>query len=175
MFCISSKTKRKIERRTAGIRSRSVLASIAFVRTNKFEQQTLFAGQGDPETPAKKNMGKTNVKGTRSRRNRVEVYLNDDELRELDNLAVMCRHDRSKCIRELIRFVQPLPAPSVEVKELIRQLQAVGNSLNQIAAKANALGFVDAVGYRDDAASLYRLCGEIREAFAKGGAPLGNH
>ena len=120
-------------------------------------------------------MEKTNVKGTRSRRNRVEVYLNDEELKELDNLAVMCRHDRSKCIRELIRLMQPLPAPSVDVTELIRQLQAVGNSLNQIAAKANTLGFVDAVSYRDDAASLYRLCGEIREVFAKGGVPLGNH
>ena len=131
--------------------------------------------RANPETPAQKRMEKTKSKSTRSRRNRIEVYLNDDELQQLDELADACCRDRSKLIRELIRLVKPLPGPSKEITELVRQLQAVGNSMNQIAAKANTLGFVDAVKYRDEAASVFHLCGEIRETFARGGVPIGNY
>ncbi len=118
---------------------------------------------------------KTAKKAKRTRQNRIEVYLNDEELHRLDEFAQFCRGDRSKCIRQLLALRMPAPAPSVEVTELTKQLRALGFSLNQLAAKAHSLGFIDSLTYRENADAVMRLCGEIREAFAAGGVSLGNY
>ena len=122
-----------------------------------------------------KEANKSGGRVVRKRQNRVEVYLNDEELKLLDELSGFCHHDRSKTIRHLIRLKVPVQAPPMEVTELTRQLRAVGNNLNQLAAKAHALDYVDEPVYRDNAITVFRLCGEIREAFAKGGVDLGCH
>ena len=88
-----------------------------------------------------KEANKAGCRAVRKRQNRVEVYLNDEELKLLDELSGFCHHDRSKTIRQLIRLKVPVQAPPMEVTELTRQLRAVGNNLNQLAAKAHALDY----------------------------------
>lgn len=113
--------------------------------------------------------------GTRARQNRVEFYLNDQELAQLDLFAKLYHGDRSKTLRDLLRMHEPIAPPSVDVKHLIRELQSLGNNMNQLAAKAHTLGFVDEVAYHDNAHAVFELCGRIRETFLAGGIALGNH
>jgi hypothetical protein len=47
----------------------------------------------------------------------------------------------------------------------MRQLSAIGNSMNQIARKANALGLLDAPYYKQQAEQLQRFQFEVREHF----------
>ena len=60
----------------------------------------------------------------------------------------MFKRDKSKYLRLLIDWIGPVAPPSVEVKEFTRELRRLGVSLNQIAAWANTLGFVDDLEYR---------------------------
>jgi len=45
----------------------------------------------------------------------------------------------------------------------------LGVSMNQIAAKANSLGYVDELEYRRCADEVMKLCGEIQKEYAKKG------
>jgi heterodisulfide reductase subunit B len=64
----------------------------------------------------------------------------------------------------------------VEVKEFTRELRRLGVSMNQIAARANSLGFVDDLEYRRNADEVMKVLGAIQQEYAKKGVKLiGNH
>ena len=69
----------------------------------------------------------------------------------------------------------PTP-PTVEVKEFTRELRRLGVSMNQIAARANTLGFVDDLEYRRYADEVMKVLGAVQQEYAKKGVKLiGNH
>ena len=109
------------------------------------------------------------VKGGRKRTHLVKVYLNDAEYEKLCRDAEMFKRDKSKYLRLLIDWIEPIAPPSVEVKEFTRELRRLGVSMNQIAAKANSLGYVDELEYRRCADEVMKLCGEIQKEYAKKG------
>ena len=59
---------------------------------------------------------------------------------------------------------QPRQQPDESFYELARQLSAVGNSLNQIAAKAHSLGYIDEVKYEEEVRRLHMLQADLEEA-----------
>ena len=91
-------------------------------------------------------------KGGRRRTHLVKVYLSDEEYEKLCRDAEMFKRDKSEYLRLLIDWIEPVAPPSVEVKAFTRELRRLGVSLNQIAARANTLGFVDDLEYRRYAA-----------------------
>ena len=112
------------------------------------------------------------VKGGRKRTHLVKVYLNDAEYEKLCKDAEMFKRDKSKYLRLLIDWIEPVAPPSVKVKEFTRELRRLGVSMNQIAAKANSLGYVDELEYRRCADEVMKLCGEIQKEYAKKGVKL---
>ena len=115
-------------------------------------------------------------KGGRKRTHLVKVYLSDDEYEKLCKDAAMFKRDKSKYIRLLIEWIEPVAPPSVEVKEFTRELRRLGASLNQIAARTNTLGFVDDLEYRRYANEVMKVLGAIQQEYAKKGVKLiGNH
>ena len=109
------------------------------------------------------------VKGGRKRKNLVKFYLNDEEYKKLCENAATFGRDKSKYLRLVIQWIAPIEPPSVEVKEFTRELRRLGVSMNQIAAKANSLGYVDELEYRRCADEVMKLCGEIQKEYAKKG------
>ena len=109
------------------------------------------------------------VKGGRKRKNLVKVFLSDEEYEKLCKDAATCNKDLSKYIRMTIHWIVPIEPPSVEVKEFTRELRRLGVSMNQIAAKAHSLGYVDELEYRRCADEVMKLCGEIQKEYAKKG------
>lgn len=54
----------------------------------------------------------------------------------------MSGHTTEQFIRNLIAGVEMRPRPPDEMADILRQLSAIGNNINQIARAANARGFV---------------------------------
>ena len=102
-------------------------------------------------------------KGGRKRTHLVKVYLNDAEYEKLCKDAETFKRDKSKYLRLLIDWIEPVAPPSVEVKEFTRELRRLGVSMNQIAARANSLGFVDDLEYR-------RYADEVMKVYPNAGA-----
>ena len=86
---------------------------------------------------------KTTTTDGRKRAHLVKFFLNDEEYEKLCKDAASVNKDLSKYLRFLIHWIIPITPPSVEVKEFTRELRRLGISMNQIAAKANSLGYVD--------------------------------
>ena len=115
-------------------------------------------------------------KGGRKRTHLVKVYLNDAEYEKLCRDAEMFKRDKSKYLRLLIDWIEPVAPPLVEVKEFTRELRRLGVSMNQIAAKANSYGYVDELEYKRNADEVMNVLGAIQQEYAKKGVKLiGNH
>ena len=115
---------------------------------------------------------KTTTVGGRKRKNLVKFYLSDEEYKKLCENAATFGRDKSKYLRLVIQWIAPIEPPSVEVKEFMRELRRLGVSMNQIAAKANSLGYVDELEYRRYADEVMKLCGEIQKEYAKKGVKV---
>ena len=111
-------------------------------------------------------------KGGRRRTHLVKVYLNDEEYEKLCRDAERFKRDKSKYLRFLIDWIEPVAPPSVEVKKFTRELRRLGVSMNQIAARANTLGFVDDLEYRRYADEVMKVLGAIQQEYAKKGVKL---
>ena len=115
---------------------------------------------------------KTTIVGGRKRKNLVKFYLNDEEYKKLCENAATFGRDKSKYLRLVIQWIAPIESPSVEVKEFTRELRRLGVSMNQIAAKANSLGYVDELEYRRYADEVMKVLGAIQQEYAKKGVKV---
>ena len=83
-------------------------------------------------------------KPNRKRKIAKRIWLNEKEERELKRKAKKAGVSQSGLVRSLIRGYEPKEKPGKEFFEALRQLSAIGNNVHQLAAKANALSFIDA-------------------------------
>ena len=112
------------------------------------------------------------AKGGRKRAHLVKVYLNDAEYEKLCKDAATFKRDKSKYLRLLIDWIEPVAPPLVEVKEFTRELRRLGVSMNQIAAKAHSLGFVDELEYKRAADEVMKVLGAIQQEYTKKGVKV---
>ena len=115
---------------------------------------------------------KTTTTGGRKRKHLVKFFLNDEEYQKLCKDAAAVNKDLSKYLRLVIHWIVPIEPPSVEVKEFTRELRRLGVSMNQIAAKANSLGYVDELEYRRCADEVMKVLGAIQQEYAKKGVKV---
>lgn len=97
---------------------------------------------------------------------RLEVRLSETDMNTLKSKANIAGISISAFIRKAINDTEIKQGPSLELAMLIKELNRIGNNINQIAVKANALGFIDTpkLTYElDKLDSIERL---IVEAFA---------
>jgi len=95
------------------------------------------------------------------RNNRVQIWMNDEELNRLNAKVKKCGLSRESYIRLLIENVTPKETPQIEFSEILKHLRQINNNLNQIAMRANASGFIDARAYRENYSRLQEQIGEI--------------
>ena len=79
----------------------------------------------------------------RIRIHRVSVRLSEKEYAHLKEQAGLAGLKIEPFLRNLISGVKMKPRPQEEWAELIRQVSAVGNNINQIAHRANIHGLTD--------------------------------
>ena len=95
----------------------------------------------------------------------LHISLTEKEALELKRKAKTCRITQSALIRILLNGYEPRQAPDERCYEAMRQLSAVGNSLNQLVRKANSLGFIDTAEYKRQAEKLWSLQNKIEKEF----------
>ena len=76
------------------------------------------------------------------------IYLSEEENEILNKFCAVMKTDRSKIIRAMILGTRLVEAPPVDYKHFIIELRRVGTNLNQLTAKANAIGFIDRMSAR---------------------------
>ena len=94
----------------------------------------------------------------------INFRVNAEEQELLKIKAAKCKLSVAKYLRFLIRGYVPKEQPSVEYKTLIRELHAIGNSMNQIAARANTTGFFLKDQYAENVQKLNAAVLDIQKA-----------
>ena len=72
-----------------------------------------------------------------------QFWLSPQDARELKRKAKLCGITETAVIRILPHGYEPKEKPDARFYEAMRQLSAIGNNINQLAVKANTLGFID--------------------------------
>lgn len=97
----------------------------------------------------------------RERNNRMTLRLNDKECESLAKSAEKVGIPREAYLRMLIMGTQPKEKPSADFYGMMIELNAIGNSLNQIAKVANSKGFINVKAYEENACKLNKFITEI--------------
>ena len=79
----------------------------------------------------------------RNRNHRVEIYFTKTELETLTKKVRRSGLSREGFCRRVLNGTEVKEAPPADVPVLIREVRRVGNTLNQIMKRANALGLMD--------------------------------
>ena len=100
----------------------------------------------------------------RKRNIQIITRLNRKEAEILKKKSHKCKLSQASYIRFLITGYVPREAPPLDYHNLIRELRAIGNNMNQIAAHVNAIGYVNGIAYQEEVNKLHRVILSMQEA-----------
>lgn len=100
----------------------------------------------------------------RKRSIRVQVWLNEEENTKLINSSTKSGLSRESYLRTLINGYVPKALPPPDYHLMTKELHAIGNNLNQLAAKANATGHIDRTVFQYEANRLRKAVLDIQTA-----------
>ena len=100
------------------------------------------------------------------RKRNVEFHfmLTEAEASLLQSKAKKCGLSQQAFLRSLLHNTPIKEQPSADFHAILKSLDKIGDNINQIAAKANTLGFVDKVQYRKEIDKLERVIAELMRA-----------
>ena len=93
----------------------------------------------------------------RARNNRMMLRLSDNECQTLKQSSEKVGVPREVYLRMLIMGTQPKEKPSADFYGMMKELNAIGNSLNQIAKRVNSTGNI----YQDDMNEVKELMNKV--------------
>ena len=87
------------------------------------------------------------------------------ELSEKAGTAGMCEADYLR----LLITQKPNDYPEIRIllKELINEVNAIGNNINQLSVKANALGFIDSQMLKNEAQRWHKFQTDVEREFLR--------
>lgn len=97
----------------------------------------------------------------RTRNIRFQLRLTKKEADLLQKQSLRCGITRQAYLISLLKNTPIKEQPSADFIAILKALEKIGDNINQIAAKANALGFIDKVQYRKDAEKLEKVVAEL--------------
>ena len=95
------------------------------------------------------------------------ILLNRAEAQDLQKKAKKACLSEGALIRLLLKGYSPREQPDERFYDVMRELSAIGNNINQLAAKANSLGFVDAVQLSKEAERWHKFQADIEREFLR--------
>lgn len=96
-----------------------------------------------------------------------QFWLSPEDNAELKRKAQLSGINETSVIRILIRGYEPKEKPDARFYEAMRQLSDIGNNINQLAAKAHTLGFIDAPMLKNEANRWHRFQAEIEATYLR--------
>ncbi len=100
----------------------------------------------------------------RKRSIQIIIRLNNEEHQHLIKQVKKSGLSQEAFIRSLINGYIPKTLPPPDYHSMIRELHAIGNNLNQIAARANAIGHIDKTIFQYEANRLRKAVLDIQAA-----------
>lgn len=95
------------------------------------------------------------------------ILLNRTEAQDLQKKAKKACLSEGALIRLLLKGYAPKEQPDERFYDVMRELSAIGNNINQLAVKANSLGFVDAVQLSKEAERWHKFQADVERQFLR--------
>ena len=95
------------------------------------------------------------------------IRLTKEEKDEWQRKAEMACLNESALVRLLMKGYEPKEKPDERFFEAMRELSSIGNNINQLAAKANSLGFIDALMLYREAERWHKFQAHIESVFLR--------
>lgn len=93
------------------------------------------------------------------------VRFSRDEAQDLQKKAKKACLSEAGLIRLLLRGYEPREKPDERFYDVMRELSSIGNNINQLAVKANTLGFVDAPQLKKEAERWHKFQADIERTY----------
>ena len=97
----------------------------------------------------------------------ISAWLSESDYRHLKKLMDASGLTTSNIIRKLLEGVEVTPRPTEHTIALLRELSAIGNNINQLSVKANALGFIDTQMLKSEAERWHKFQADIEREFLR--------
>lgn len=101
----------------------------------------------------------------RKRNVQVLFRLNDEEAAYLYGLVEKSGRSKEALLRSMLMGYRLCEKPDPEFYQVMRELSAIGNRINQLAAKANALDFIDTPMLREEAKKWHDFQLDVRKKY----------
>lgn len=95
------------------------------------------------------------------------VRFSRDEAQDLQKKAKKACLSEAGLIRLLLRGYEPREKPDERFYDVMRELSSIGNNINQLAVKENALGFVDAPQLKKEAERWHKFQADIERTYLR--------
>ena len=95
------------------------------------------------------------------------ILMNKAEAQDLQKKAKRACLSEGGLIRLLLRGYEPREKPDERFYDVMRELSAIGNNINQLAAKAHTLGFIDMPMLKNEANRWHRFQADIEATFLR--------
>ena len=95
------------------------------------------------------------------------VRFSRDEAQDLQKKAKKACLSEAGLIRLLLRGYEPREKLDERFYDVMRELSSIGNNINQLAVKANALGFVDAPQLKKEAERWHKFQADIERTYLR--------
>lgn len=95
------------------------------------------------------------------------VRFSRDEAQDLQKKAKKACLSEAGLIRLLLRGYESREKPDERFYDVMRELSSIGNNINQLAVKANALGFVDAPQLKKEAERWHKFQADIERTYLR--------
>lgn len=96
-----------------------------------------------------------------------QFWLNEKQNAKLKRIAKKTGLTETAIVRMLLSDLESKEKPDGRFYEAMREVYAIGNNLNQLAAKANSLGFIDAKILQSEIRKWNEFILKIEEQFLK--------
>lgn len=96
-----------------------------------------------------------------------QFWFSRDEAQDLQKKAKKTCLTEAALVRLLVRGYEPKERPDERFYDVMRQLSSIGNNINQLAVKANALGFVDAPQLKKEAERWHKFQADIERTYLR--------
>ena len=95
------------------------------------------------------------------------ILMTRTEAQDLQKKAKKACLSEAGLIRLLLRGYEPREKPDERFYDAMRELSAIGNNINQLAEKANTLGFADATQLKKEAERWHKFQADVERIFLR--------
>mgnify|MGYP004642819305 FL=1 len=96
-----------------------------------------------------------------------QFWFSRDEAQDLQKKAKKTCLTEAALVRLLVRGYEPKERPDERFYDVMRQLSSIGNNINQLAAQANSLSFVDAQKLQKESERWNKFQADVERQFLR--------